>query len=750
MSPTGPPRTADLSPATRIDALAEHSGKRIAVVYEGGTYSYRVLADHAATLALELADRGARSGDRIGYLGGNSVTFLAAYLAASRLGAIFVPVNSRLTSAEIAVILDDCAPHTLIVEPGHREVADGAVAATTATPTLLLVHGDPAIGVDDPGAPWTTLPRVRAGDRTVPPALRCDESRLAMLAYTSGTTGRPKGVSLTHGNLWWNCANMDLVAPAAPNDVTLVVAPLFHTAPFGCFVLRTLLRGGTIVLRRGFDAEQMLADLVGYRISTVFAVPAMYAAVADLADFPGVDLSALRTAVVAGAPATGQLVSRYLDRGIALQQAYGLTETLFASCLPAERTAENPGSAGLALPFTEIRLIDPATGEQLTRPGDRGEVCLRAPTVTAEYWNNPDATAAAFDADDWFRTGDIGYVDRHGCLYLVDRRKDMIIVGGDNVYSAEVEQVLTRFPGATDVAVVGVPDPHEGESVVAVLSCRSGVAPSLAEIRRFAEPLLARYKLPTQVVLAGQIPRNAMGKIDKVAIRAALVAGEDSVFRADTGAANPEAGAADRPMPAPVVERTPRISVRTATPSEPIPDWLRELPTLAPDAQHRIVFELVADAIARTIRGAPTALNADDRLGDLGLGSLAAVELAKRLGAALRRNLPSTMLFEHATVGALVHHLRTRVLTEPVEALALDRLAELERALLTDPPQGSTRAELRARLRGSLDRLAAEAAGSPPTTPNAVADATDDELFALLDAELDPARVRTTGAGVHP
>ncbi|MBF6175888.1 AMP-binding protein [Nocardia blacklockiae] len=702
--------TADLGPAARIDALARQAGRRVAVVYEGGTYSYAVLAAQARRLAAALAAGGAGAGDRVVYLGGNSVTFLATFLATARLGSVFVPVNSRLTAPEVAVILADCAPHTLVVEPGHREIAEAAGGGGRR----LLVPGDPGQDVTEtPGAPWEVLPP--GDEHEAPEPVPCPAERPAVLAYTSGTTGRPKGVRLSHGNLWWNGVNMDMVAPAAPLDVTLVVAPLFHTAPLGCFTLRTLLRGGTVVLRRDFQAPRMLADLVTYRVTTVFAVPAMFAAVAALAEFPGADLSALRTAVTAGAPAPAPLIGRYLERGIALQPAYGLTETLFAACLPADRTADHPDSAGIVLPYTEIRIADPAGGTPVAA-GEPGEVWLRSPTVSAGYRNDPDATAAAF-ADGWFRTGDIGYLDADDCLYLVDRRKDMIIVGGDNVYSAEVEQVLARCPGVTDVAVVGVPDPHEGESVVAIVTGRPGLHPALADLRRFAEAELARYKLPTRVVHAARIPRNAMGKIDKVVIRAALADDDHSVFAA------PDGDAPETPTP----PTAPDSSVGAVA-----PEWLRALPTLPPDEQYRIVFDVVAAGVARTIRGAPPVLAAEDRLRDVGLGSLAAVELARHLGATFRLDLPSTVLFDHATVGALVQHLRDRIATAGARPPVLERIAEFERTLRDAPHEPAVRAELRERLRAALDHLS----GAPAVPAADVTGATDHELFALLDAEL--------------
>ncbi|MCX4098267.1 AMP-binding protein [Nocardia sp. alder85J] len=711
------PTTTELSPAARIDTLARETGRRVAVVYEGSTYGYAALAEQARRLAAALARGGAGDGDRVVYLGGNSVTFLTTFLAAARLGAVFVPVNSRLTAPEVAIVLADCAPHTIVAEPEYRPIAE---AAAPGPARLLSVPGDPALAVGEAPPPWESLP---AETPAAPAAVHCEPGRIAMLAYTSGTTGRPKGVELTHGNLWWNGINQDMVATAAALDVTLVVAPLFHTAPFGCFMLRTLMRGGTVVLRRGFEAANMLADLETYGVTTVFAVPAMFAAVAARDDFAAADLSALRTAVTAGAPAPAPLIERYRERGIALQQAYGLTETLFVAYLPADRIAAHPGSVGLALPYTDIRIIDPSDpelpGAAALPPGERGEVVLRAPTVARGYRNKPEATAEVF-ADGWFRTGDIGYLDPDGYLYLVDRRKDMIIVGGDNVYSAEVEQVLGRHPDVEDVAVVGLPDEHEGESVVAIVTGHT--ATGLAELRRFAEQELARYKLPTRVVHAERIPRNAMGKIDKPAIRAALAAGDENIFSA--AAAAP----AETPATAPVVTPAPA--------PDPVPAWLFSLPSLPPDEQHRLVFDVVVAGIARTIRGARPVVGPEDRLQDIGLGSLAAVELARRLGDTFRLRLPSTTLFDHDTVDALVRHLCAQVAAGNARPEVLDRLTDFERAVRDAPADPAVRAELRTRLRGALNRLAVD---DRPLAPVPAGAATDRDLFALLDAELGPA-----------
>ena len=509
----------DISPATALRRRAQYPSAR-ALVYEGTEFSAGRLARTAGDLAASLAEHGLRRGDRVAYLGFNSVTFFETLFAAAHLGAVFVPVNFRLAADEVRHILIDSGAHTLVVEEGHRELAESVLGDVPAR-RHLLVDTDPNCPATTAPAPvWTPLSRLLDGGRPVPEPVPLYDDDLAVLMYTSGTTGRPKGVMLTHGNIWWNAVNVDSVVPTRPDDVNLAVAPLFHIGGLNALTLRTLLRGGTVVLRRGFDPAQCLQDLVRHRVTSFFAVPAMYAALARVPGFAEADLGALRAAVVAGAPVPPQLIRDCGERGVLLQQAWGLTETApFATYLPAGLTLEKTGSAGAPMPYTEICLADPVTGARVGEAEARGEICVRGPNVTPGYWNNPDATRAAFDDAGWFHSGDIAHRDEDGFYYIVDRLKDMIISGGENVYPAEVERVLAACPGVLEAAVIGVPDPKWGETVLAVLTCEPGAAPTLEEVRAFTGRHLARYKLPTRVLLAEELPRNASGKLVKSELR---------------------------------------------------------------------------------------------------------------------------------------------------------------------------------------------------------------------------------------
>jgi fatty-acyl-CoA synthase len=487
--------------------------------YEGGDATYAQLDDRSARLATVLSDGGVRSGDRVAYLGLNSVSFLLTMLAAFRLGAIFVPVNFRLAGPELHSVLSSSGAETLVCEEGHRAAAD-TVRGRTALRRFLLIDDDPAVPVTASHTEgWECWSPLIAAAAPAGEPLRRGFDDPAILMFTSGTTGLPKGVLLTHGNVWWNSINVDTMLDTRRGDVTHAVAPIFHVGALNSFLMRTLVRGGTIVLRRAFDPAQALADFVEHRVNSTFMVPAMLAAISRVPGAFDADLSELRSIVVAGAPVPASLIRLYADHDIVLQQAWGLTETApFATHLPAERTLDKIGSAGIAMPHTEVRVVDPETNEPVGADVP-GEVVVRGPNVSPGYWENPVATKAAFDEDGWFHSGDIGYLDADGYLYIVDRLKDMIISGGENVYPAEVERALADLPGLTDIAIIGVKDEEWGERAVAVVSMAPGAALTLEELREYGEKQLARYKLPRELHVVSTVPRNASGKLDKHSVR---------------------------------------------------------------------------------------------------------------------------------------------------------------------------------------------------------------------------------------
>ncbi|WP_413099368.1 class I adenylate-forming enzyme family protein [Streptomyces sp. Inha503] len=520
----------NLGSAAAVHYWARTARDTTAIVYESTRISYGALSARVRSLAAALSDGGVRTGDRIAFLGRNGPVLLAAALAASHLGAVFVPLNVRLAGSEVAYLLGDCRPHTLIAEDAGRPLIDG-IADTVPVQRFLLAERGPAASGAHPR--WEPLPMPEVAEAVEPPetadaappvAVRPTDP--AVIMYTSGTTGRPKGAVLTHGNLWWNHLNTAAVIRTRLGDPTLVLAPMFHIAGLSGFTLGSLCHGGTLVIRRSFSPEQCLEDLVEHRVANLIAVPTMFAAIAATPGFPRADLSALRAAIVGGAPVPPTLVRDYLAHGIPLHQAWGMTETApLASHLPTELVAAHPDAAGFPLPHTEIRLVDPATGGVVTEPEVPAEICVRGPHVFAGYWNDPEATGRVLDDAGWFRSGDIGRVDKNGLLFIVDRLKDVIISGGENIYPAELERHLAEYPGVREAAVIGVEHPRWGESPVAVV-CQDGEGrATLEEIRAFIGQRLARYKLPTAVHHLDALPRNGSGKVDKAALRARVLGG---------------------------------------------------------------------------------------------------------------------------------------------------------------------------------------------------------------------------------
>jgi fatty-acyl-CoA synthase len=516
--------TVDINVAMAVHRNAHYHRDSVVIRYAGGDFTYGQLNDSAARLATALTHGGVAHGDRVAYLGLNSAAFLVTLLGSLRIGALFVPINHRLAPTEVLTVLERSGAVAAICEEGHRGVVD-SVRDRTALKQFVLVDDDPLIAVDGDFPPgwerWSVALAAAAPTDHVAPA-HFDEP--AILMFTSGTTGRPKGVVLTHGNIWWNSINVNERLDTRRGDTTLATAPLFHVGALNSFAINTIARGGTVVVRRSFEPTQFLEDLLDHSVNSVFAVPAMFNALGRVPDLPAANLSHLRSVVVAGAPVSVSLIRRFADHGIWLQQAWGMTETSpFATHLPVEWTLEKIGSAGIAMPHTEVRVVDSATNQPLSA-GWPGEIVVRGPNVTPGYWQDPEATAAAFDDAGWFHSGDIGYLDDDGCLFIVDRLKDMIISGGENVYPAEIEGVLADLPGVTDVAVVGAPHPEWGETVVAVVSVAEEAVVTLEAVREHAASKIARYKLPQQLRIVAQLPRNATGKLDKHALRALISA----------------------------------------------------------------------------------------------------------------------------------------------------------------------------------------------------------------------------------
>jgi fatty-acyl-CoA synthase len=493
---------------------ATKSPNRRALTFEGMTLTYGQLLDRIDRLAAGLRAGGVCHGDRVGFVGLNQPAFLETMFAAARLGAIFVPLNFRLTGSELTFIIGDAGIHTLVADAMHQGVVD-------------TVRGDLPVrryvGVDTDGNTagdgWDAYaPLVEQGEPLAIPD-PVDHDEVAVIMYTSGTTGRPKGAMLTHGNLWWNNTNALHMFDTLEDDVSLVVAPLFHIGGLNVTTLIAFQKGAEVVLHRSFDPGLCLEDIPKYGVTTMFGVPAMFLFMSQHPGFEPADLTSIRSLICGGAPVPEPLIKLYNGRGIPIQQGYGLTETSpSVTFLSAEHGLAKLGSAGRTPLFCDVVIMDP-DGRVLDEPLARGEVCVRGPNVMKGYWNRPDATAAAIDPEGWFHTGDIGYVDEDGFLFIADRVKDMVISGGENVYPAEVESVLYEHPAVGEIAVIGLPDERWGEAVVAVVAPKAGHTVTLEDLREFGGRSLARFKLPTRLHLVDVLPRNPAGKVLKFELR---------------------------------------------------------------------------------------------------------------------------------------------------------------------------------------------------------------------------------------
>jgi acyl-CoA synthetase (AMP-forming)/AMP-acid ligase II len=481
-----------------------------ALRFLGNTVTWAGLRDRVAKLAGALTRRGVGPGDRVMILMLNRTEFVESVLAATMIGAIAVPVNFRLTPPEIAFLVDDCEARLIITEPVLAAVAAGVRGVTSVLETIV-VAGDSA---DEGLLAYEDLLN-EPGEPAVPADVPNDSPALIM--YTSGTTGRPKGAVLTHGNMTWNAANQLLGFDFTQTERTLALAPLFHIGGLNGTVNPTLLRGGCAVVVRRFDPAETLAVIEEQRVTSFFAVPTMLDAMARRPEFATRDLSALRTIGAAGAAVPLPTLRTWLERGVTMQQAYGMTEASpGCTVLDSADAVRKVGSAGKPVFFTDLRVVRPDGNQAAV--DEVGEVVVQGPNIMAGYWNDPERTAQVL-VDGWYRTGDAGSLDDEGFLYIRDRYRDMIISGGENVYPAEVESALLELPGVVEAAVIGTPDERWGEVGLAVLVVATGVARDPEAVRTALRERLAGFKVPARIEFADELPKTATGKIRKPDLR---------------------------------------------------------------------------------------------------------------------------------------------------------------------------------------------------------------------------------------
>jgi fatty-acyl-CoA synthase len=492
---------------------------KIAVVdlHTGREFSYAELDERAARLAAWLQKQAVVKGDRIAILAYNCPEFLELQFACSKIGAAALPVNWRLTVPELEYIFGDSTPTVLAHDAVFRDAAVELKKRCDISYLLEIDADDPTCAYEQALAESSPDPRIES--------LTLDD--LAMIMYTSGTTGHPKGAMITHRMNFINCVNLGFSAQISSKTVQLVVLPLFHTGGLNCYANPVIHAGGRILLMREFDPAKAL-HVIGdpsYEVTHFFAVPAPYQFMMHHADFEKTDLSRLLVAGVGGAPCAEAILRTWMDRGVDLLQGWGMTETSPAGTgLDSADAVRKIGSAGKAVMHTEIKIVDAAGNEVVD--GAVGELLIRGPNITPGYWNNPEATESAF-VDGWLKTGDAARFDDEGYIYIVDRWKDMYISGGENVYPAEVENVIHQLAQVLEAAVIGVPDDRWGETGKAVIAVKPGETLDEETVISHCLANLAKFKIPKTVVFVDELPRTATGKVLKRELRADLL-GEDA------------------------------------------------------------------------------------------------------------------------------------------------------------------------------------------------------------------------------
>ena len=502
----------DMSWVGVLEHHATRTPDKPIAVFGDDVVTYRQMADRSAALATGLQARGVGAGDVVGLLSYNSVDFLETIFAANHLGAIAMPINWRLAAAEVAFILEHSQARAFVCDDELLDLGDDAtdrVDGDLVRVTISTRSHEDWERLSDVRVTTDPLPRVSAG---------ADD--LHRLMYTSGTTGRPKGVMITHANLAWkNFAHITELG-VTEADVGLACGPLYHVGALDLITTTMIAAGATTVVHRVFDAELVVEEIERSRVTCMWTAPAMVRAILEVPGVEDSDLSSVRLIIAGGEKMPIPFIER-LRRTFPsawFADAYGLTETVSGDTfLDRDSTVSKLGSVGRACPYLELEIWD----DQGTPvpAGERGEVVLRGPKVFKGYWRDPEATSTAF-AGGWFHTGDVGVKDEDGFVYIVDRLKDMIVSGGENIAGSEVERVLYEHDAVVEAAVVGRPDDRWGEVPVAyvVLAPEATVTPD--ELIEHCREQLAKFKVPKAVTVIDALPRNPSGKVLKRELRA--------------------------------------------------------------------------------------------------------------------------------------------------------------------------------------------------------------------------------------
>ncbi len=500
----------DLNWASVLEHHADRSPDKVLATFRGESITYEEMARRAAGVAGGLAQLGVCPGDVVGLLAYNCGEFIEAMFAVNHLGAIIMPINWRLAAPEIGYILDHSQAAALVCDSELVEVADEAIAGLESAPSRVSIAEHSIEG-------WTRLGDLRS---TAPvPRVAAAEHDTHRLMYTSGTTGRPKGAMISHANLSWKNLAHIVEFGFNESDLGLACGPLYHVGALDLTTTSLIAAGATTIIHRVFDAAAVVDEIECSKITTVWLAPAMVNAIMALPDLDRRDLSSVRVIINGGEKMPIPLIERIQSTfpSAWFADAYGLTETVSGDTfLDRDSLITKLGSVGRPCLHVEVDIWDDR-GESVP-VGEKGEIVLRGPKVFAGYWRNPEATAKAFEGG-WFHTGDIGVRDGDGYLFIVDRLKDMIVSGGENIASSEVERVLYEHDDVVEAAVVARPDDRWGEVPVAHVVRRESSTVTGDELIEHCRGQLAKFKVPKKVAFLDELPRNPSGKVLKRELR---------------------------------------------------------------------------------------------------------------------------------------------------------------------------------------------------------------------------------------
>ena len=626
--------------------------EKVAIVFDEQHWTYAQLETKSLAAANWLSQQGVEAGDRIAIMLPNALSFPVWYYAALRIGAIAVSVSTRLAASEVAFVVEDCGATAFVA-------SESAMAAIEAElPKVATVR----LPVDDVGEPLDASVSLEDHPTTESRIYQADPDEAALILYTSGTTGFPKGATLSHGNVRSNVHAFNHLCNMQSDDRVLLAVPLFHCFGQNALLNSVLNVGGTIVLQQRFDLAQSKQLISDHQITQLYGVPMMFGLLHESCDVK--DLASVNYCFSAAATLPLQTSQAWQKKfGLPIHEGYGLTETSpFATY--NHRIKFKPGSIGMPIDCVEIKIVDPETGEE--RPtGEPGEIAIRGPNVMLGYWNRPEETAAAI-RDGWFYSGDIGQLDEAGYLFIVDRVKDMIAIGGLKVFPAEVERVLLDHASVTESAVIGVPDPVLGEQVVAYLVLAEGCDQTavLEQVQRLAKEHLGNYKVPRQLIAIDSLPRNPSGKVLKTKLRESVnekisgmaqASGSVHVGLTD-GYKNPKQVLNENPTDGEHAQPEANSNPLNTTNSIGLkPASLRSsLAQTHRSEKRRVTADFICQMV-REIGDLDELPVAESSFIETGLDSLAMVSLSAQLQVEVGQatDLPPTLLFDHPRIDEL-------------------------------------------------------------------------------------------------